>query len=247
MIATDLKLTEDQFSQLITVYNETYNQFNDDWKAEYHTKKKLEGIVSQAKIHTYCVDQNKARKAAKKLAPKVFPEVIREWAEILIEQTKDLKTTYLEWTEKWAGEQVVRNIERRYAFNELNRSEKAWSMQRRRKYEKEGLWTKETAREYDRFYQEQKFFYESPAYFFNHDEFLVKALQQAEDHYFSGIAKISQRLVYKNMTPKETKILYGRVKVNIELTFVNDKSMVKAWTIIASGPIQRPHYRYLVK
>jgi len=34
---------------------------------------------------------------------------------------------------------------------------------------------------------------------------------------------------------------------NISTKITDGKKTVNAWTIIASGPIQRPHYRYLIK
>jgi hypothetical protein len=35
--------------------------------------------------------------------------------------------------------------------------------------------------------------------------------------------------------------------VNIDMTLTDGEKTVKAFTIIAEGQIQRPHYRYLVK
>jgi len=35
--------------------------------------------------------------------------------------------------------------------------------------------------------------------------------------------------------------------VNIETTLTDGEKMVRAYTIIAEGQVQRPHYRYLIK
>jgi hypothetical protein len=39
----------------------------------------------------------------------------------------------------------------------------------------------------------------------------------------------------------------ARVGVNFECIIKTVDITVKAWTIIAEGPINRPHYRYLIK
>jgi hypothetical protein len=39
----------------------------------------------------------------------------------------------------------------------------------------------------------------------------------------------------------------SHIGVNINTTLTDGEKTVRAFTIIASGEIQRPHYRYLVK
>jgi hypothetical protein len=43
------------------------------------------------------------------------------------------------------------------------------------------------------------------------------------------------------------KIISGTVGVNINITLTDGDKTVRAYTIVAEGEIQKPHYRYLVK
>lgn len=73
-------------------------------------------------------------------------------------------------------------------------------------------------------------------------------LKYAEEHYESSLMKLATRLKEKGVTEStELKIKSGRVAENFECTIFHDGKTTIAWTIIASGPVQRPHYRYLVK
>jgi len=75
-----------------------------------------------------------------------------------------------------------------------------------------------------------------------------KEVMMANLHYTNSIQKLADRLHEKGITDKtEYKIKSGRVGVNIEMLIEHNGTFTKAWTIIAEGPIQRPHYRYLVK
>jgi len=51
----------------------------------------------------------------------------------------------------------------------------------------------------------------------------------------------------KNLDWTNIKIENGSVGVNINITITDGEQTVRAWTIIAEGEIQRPHYRYLIK
>lgn len=235
MTATELKITEDQFSKLESVYSETFSQYNDNWKAEYHTLKKLEGVISQAKMHTYCVAMNKARKEALKNAPRVYAEVIKDWMAVLLDRTSELKKTYLEWTEKWAGEEVQRNIARKARYSEKYRGLNMDGIRAMTEMEKKA------------YYREQRFVWDSSPYIFDVAEFTKRALYDAVKHYESNIELLAYRLVNKNMAPVDTVISHSSIGVNIDLWMTNNSDSVHAWTIVASGPIQRPHYRYLVK
>lgn len=75
-----------------------------------------------------------------------------------------------------------------------------------------------------------------------------KEVKYAELHYESSIQKLAARLEKKGVT-EDFIIQTSRIGVNIEtvITSKDGKITVKAWTIIAEGPIQKPHYRYLVK
>ena len=71
---------------------------------------------------------------------------------------------------------------------------------------------------------------------------------QAERHYANSIEKLAERLNQKGIKDDTEMIIKsGYVGVNFEITIEHNGLITKAWTIIAEGPIQRPHYRYLVK
>jgi len=78
------------------------------------------------------------------------------------------------------------------------------------------------------------------------DNYIAKELKYAEMHYESSIIKLADRLTKKGINSEFT-IESGRIGQNFEITITHDNTITRAWTIIASGAIQRPHYRYLVK
>lgn len=70
----------------------------------------------------------------------------------------------------------------------------------------------------------------------------------AERHYDACIAKLADRVTEKSLNTEKMKIETGRVRRNgIETMITDDVNVIRAWSIIAAGPIKRPHYRYLVK
>lgn len=80
------------------------------------------------------------------------------------------------------------------------------------------------------------------------EQYILEEVNKAELHYQNSIIRLADRLAYKNLeTDKLTaETSYSEIDVNIETEITDGKQTVKAWTIIASGPIQRPHYRFLV-
>jgi len=43
------------------------------------------------------------------------------------------------------------------------------------------------------------------------------------------------------------KVQTSHIDVNIDTTLTDGEKTIKAFTILAEGAIQRPHYRYLIK
>jgi hypothetical protein len=77
---------------------------------------------------------------------------------------------------------------------------------------------------------------------------ISKAEQAAITHYENSIVKLAYRLTEKGITDNsEIKIESGKVGQNFECFIISGDIKIKAWTIIAEGPIQKPHYRYLIK
>ena len=63
----------------------------------------------------------------------------------------------------------------------------------------------------------------------------------------SSIEKLAYRIEKKELDQSKLKTKTSHIGVNIETVLTDGEKTVRAWTIIASGMIQRPHYRYLVK
>ncbi len=75
-----------------------------------------------------------------------------------------------------------------------------------------------------------------------------REVKHAIDHYESSLRKLANRLNSKGITDQtDIDITTAIFAVNLEITIKHGTSITKAWTIIAEGEINRPHYRYLVK
>lgn len=79
------------------------------------------------------------------------------------------------------------------------------------------------------------------------EDFIEKEKKNAVLHYENSIIKLAARIEKKGLDLENVTMKTGRVGVNIETTITDGNKVVKAWTIVAQGEIQQPHYRYLVK
>ena len=79
------------------------------------------------------------------------------------------------------------------------------------------------------------------------NEYVKKAEKDAIRHYNNSITRLALRIEKKELNQNNLKMVTSHIDVNITTTITDGEKTVKAWTIIASGEIQRPHYRYLVK
>lgn len=79
------------------------------------------------------------------------------------------------------------------------------------------------------------------------DNFVKKELKAAVKHYESSILKLSAKIEKKGLNIDKLEVKSGRVGVNFETTLTDGEKIVRAFTIVASGDIQKPHYRYLIK
>ena len=80
-----------------------------------------------------------------------------------------------------------------------------------------------------------------------YDRYLQKNLKNAENHYENSLQKLVNRILQKQLNWENLTVKTSHVGVNIECVLTDGEKTVKAWTIIASGPVQKPHYRYLIK
>jgi hypothetical protein len=80
-----------------------------------------------------------------------------------------------------------------------------------------------------------------------YEAYLDKELKYATLHYENSLTKLMNRIVAKGLDVSKMTVESNSIGININIVLTDGEKSVKAWTIIAEGPIQRPHYRYLVK
>lgn len=78
-------------------------------------------------------------------------------------------------------------------------------------------------------------------------DYLKQTEKNAIRHYTDSIEKLAYRISQKGLDESNIKLHTTHIGVNIETTITDGHKTVRAWTIIASGVIQQPHYRYLIK
>jgi hypothetical protein len=81
----------------------------------------------------------------------------------------------------------------------------------------------------------------------NETEMVKRHRKQAERHFEAGLTKMVERVDTKGMISEKCRLSKISIDVNIEATVTDGNQSVRLFTIIASGPVQRPHYRYLCK
>ena len=79
------------------------------------------------------------------------------------------------------------------------------------------------------------------------DEYIKRQVIKAKNHYETSLLKLCLRIEKKELNLKKLDVISSWVGINLNMTFSDGEKIVNAWTIIAEGQIQRPHYRYLVK
>lgn len=79
------------------------------------------------------------------------------------------------------------------------------------------------------------------------DELIKKEVRSANLHYDISIDKLAERIEKKKLNQDNIHLSTSHIDVNIETIITDGDKTVRAFTIIAEGDVQRPHYRYLVK
>jgi hypothetical protein len=77
--------------------------------------------------------------------------------------------------------------------------------------------------------------------------FIKNEVLAATEHYNNSIKKLAQRVTKKGLELNKIKMTTSFFDPNINTQITDGTKTVNAYTIIASGEVQRPHYRYLVK
>ena len=138
-------------------------------------------------------------------------------------ETESLRVQYLEMTAKWAANE----------FKTL----RAWAQEYRTGKHGFGAASKK--------------YWKLPACIINEggkiEEYTAKALKASEAHYLFSIEKLAARIEKKGLDQSKLSVVTAHVGVNINTTLTDGNKTVRAFTIIAQGEVQRPHYRYLVK
>lgn len=171
--------------------------------------------------------------------------------EILKNETQSLKEQYLKKTEEWATNYfeickkrstwkevdwcTYLGIKPELKNSRLSESYQFYSFPT-------GFYNTKQAREYDRLKNEVRTIVEKGL-----KVYLEKQKGIAESHYEYSILKLAERIEKKGLNQKNLKVVTSHIGVNIETTLTDGVKTVRAWTIVAEGEVQRPHYRYLVK
>lgn len=158
--------------------------------------------------------------------------------QILKRETASLKNQYMEMTGEWAS----KNYDRL----------KLWVAEYLKQMHEFRLLDPATKQEKRKEYQEKYKLYNSLPYDIVNPNglktnYVISAMKKAEHHYEDSIKKLAYRIKKKNFNEAEIKVKTSHVGVNIDTVLTDGVKTVHAFTIIASGPIQRPHYRYLIK
>ena len=79
------------------------------------------------------------------------------------------------------------------------------------------------------------------------DEYIAIQVKKANKHYNISIQKLAERIIKKGLQLDKLQLSTAVLDPNISTTITDGKKTICAYTIIAWGMIQRPHYRYLIK
>lgn len=151
--------------------------------------------------------------------------------EILKKETESLKNQFLESTINWS-------------VTEFSKTKKWMNDYRDGKIEYTNDYWEKIIRNNDR-----KRFFSLPRYFFddNPEKFIEKNVENAKLHYENSIVKLAIRIEKFGMDSNKLQVTTSQIGVNINAVLTDGNKTITAYTIVASGEVQRPHYRFLVK
>lgn len=162
--------------------------------------------------------------------------------ETLIENTQDLKAEFLVKTERWA----IKHFENSERIMSMNGAQWCKYFGLTPEHGRElpsGFYNTKNARTQDNMKNTA-----SRIIKLGLEKYIAKEKDDAVRHYENSLEKLVYRLNKKGINDNDTlSVVSGCVGLNFEITLKAKDIIAKAWTIIAEGPVQRPHYRYLVK
>lgn len=174
---------------------------------------------------------------------------MKDLIQLLISETQDLKVQYLAKTREWA-ERKFAYCQKQSKWKEVDWCEyfglepmmvNAGTSREFLTFPKNFYNTKD-ARIFDRLKSEI-----NSVLRLGLENFLIKEDKIATDHYNDSIEKLAFRITKKGLNLDAISVKSASIGVNINTIITDGTQTVKAFTIIAEGAIQRPHYRYLVK
>lgn len=80
-----------------------------------------------------------------------------------------------------------------------------------------------------------------------YERYIIDIKEDTIRKYESSIHKLASRIVEKGLDIDSLKMETAHIGVNIDTIITDGERTVKAFTVLAWGDIQRPHYRYLIK
>lgn len=169
--------------------------------------------------------------------------------DLLTEQTQSLKEQYVQSCIEWATARYE-NLVIRSKWKEVDWCEYYGleprlvnaGTEREFKSFPEGFYNTRLSRRYDKDWTECRKVAKT-----DKTEYIKQTERNAIDHYTFSIEKLAYRISQKGLDESNIELHTSHVGVNIETTITDGNKTVRAWTIIASGQVQQPHYRYLIK
>lgn len=153
--------------------------------------------------------------------------------EILTAETQSLKEQYIQQTEKWATEEFSRL---RKAFSNIIE----WQ---------EKVYDRSVPALRTEFMKKRRIMDKMPREIYRNEieGFVANQIENAKKHYEQSIKKLAARVEKKELNVDLLKATTTHIGVNIDTTLTDGDKTVRAFTILAIGEINRPHYRYLIK
>lgn len=170
--------------------------------------------------------------------------------EILRQETKSLKEQYVEKTKEWASKKFD-NLHEKSKYKDAQWCEYFGLVPVLRNVNSpsmqfmgfpNGFYNSKHAKTYQNIKTEI-----SKAMNMGKEKYISESQLKAERHYDYSIEKLAYRIDKKGLDQNNLTVKTSHIGVNIETTLTDGKKTVRAFTIIASGEIQCPHYRYLIK
>lgn len=163
---------------------------------------------------------------------------------ILTAETQSLKEQYIEFTQEWAASDFVKKTEwvkEYYVFMDTKYKNKEYMAANACYY------NPEYREEYLANYRDQ--FDKMPKEILSGDveKYIEKQVENAKKHYAASILKLAARVQSKGLNQDKLRATTSHIGVNIDTILTDGEKSVKAFTILAHGEINRPHYRYLIK